>query len=52
MNEEAAKHLGHGLAWFGFWLMIGLANFGEDPACNFVKNTIGVEHATQAQTQD
>jgi len=31
MSENAAKHLGQGLAWFGFWLMIGLANFGEEP---------------------
>lgn len=29
MSEEAAKHIGTGLAWLGFWLMIGLANFGE-----------------------
>lgn len=30
MSEGAAKHIGMGIAWFGFWLMIGLANFGED----------------------
>lgn len=29
MSEEAAEKIGMGLAWFGFWLMIGLANFGE-----------------------
>jgi len=24
-------YIGTGLAWLGFWLMIGLANFGESP---------------------
>jgi len=36
MNEEAAEHIGSGMAWLGFWLgfglAIGLANFGEEPA--------------------
>jgi len=31
MNDEAGRHIGDGLCWFGFWLMIGLANFGERP---------------------
>ena len=31
MDKEAGNHIGHGLAWMGFWLMIGLANFGEEP---------------------
>ena len=31
MGEGAGKHIGEGLAWMGFWLMIGLANFGESP---------------------
>ncbi|MDH5183391.1 MAG: hypothetical protein OEX12_05820 [Gammaproteobacteria bacterium] len=30
MSEAAGKHIGQGLAWFGFWMMIGLANFGEE----------------------
>ena len=25
---DGISDLGSGLAWFGFWLMIGLANFG------------------------
>ncbi len=29
MTEKAAKYIGRGMAWCGFWLMIGLANFGE-----------------------
>ena len=28
MNDEAGKHIGKGIAWLGFWLMIGLVNFG------------------------
>tara|TARA_R110000851_G_scaffold313566_1_gene475227 strand:- start:362 stop:520 length:159 start_codon:yes stop_codon:yes gene_type:complete len=32
MHSEAAKHIGSGIAWFGFWLMIGLSNFGEEPS--------------------
>ena len=31
MGENAAKHIGNGICWFGFWLMLGLANFGEKP---------------------
>ena len=31
MSEEAGRHIGSGLGWMGFWLMIGLANFGEEP---------------------
>jgi len=29
MSEDAAKQIRDGLFWFGFWLMIGLSNFGE-----------------------
>ena len=29
MNDEAGKYIGKGLAWLGFWLMIGLVNFGD-----------------------
>lgn len=51
MNEDAARHIGSGIAWFGFWLMIGLANFGEKPsgvsdydqAINIVKSIIKKE---------
>ena len=31
MSDEAGRHIGSGLAWLGFWLMIGFANFGERP---------------------
>jgi hypothetical protein len=52
MNERAAQHIGSGIAWLGFWLMIGLANFGEEPASvsiydqtvNAVKSVIDKEH--------
>jgi len=30
MSDKAGYNLGLGMAFFGFWLMIGLANFGED----------------------
>ena len=29
MNDEAGKHIGKGIAGLGFWLMIGLVNFGD-----------------------
>jgi hypothetical protein len=35
MTEEAARHIGSSIAWFGFWLMISLAISaisGEEPA--------------------
>jgi hypothetical protein len=32
MTKEAAEQIGSGMAWLGFWLAIGLANFGEEPA--------------------
>ena len=38
MSDEAGKHIGMGLAFMGFWLMIGLANFGE--------KYIYIEHTT------
>lgn len=40
MNEEAGKHIGSGIAWFGFWLMIGLANFGEEPVVSVYDQTV------------
>ena len=44
MSEEAARHIGVGLAWMGFWLMIGLANFGEEPAVKIIDQVeIGVK---------
>ncbi|WP_272962303.1 hypothetical protein [Alcanivorax jadensis] len=24
MREEAAKHIGSGIAWFGFWIFMGM----------------------------
>ena len=33
---DGLKHVGSGLAWMGFWLMIGLANFGENPVSDTV----------------
>lgn len=24
MNEEAAKHIGNGLCWLGFWIFLGM----------------------------
>ena len=27
MNDEGARSIGKGLAWLGFWIMIGLVNF-------------------------
>lgn len=24
MNEEAAKHIGAGISWFGFWIFMGM----------------------------
>jgi len=29
MTDEGARHIGKGLAWLGFWLMVGLVNFGN-----------------------
>jgi hypothetical protein len=29
MGDQAGKYIGKGIAWLGFWLMIGLVNFGE-----------------------
>lgn len=29
MDSDAGRHIGKGLAWLGFWLMIGLVNFGH-----------------------
>lgn len=29
MNDEGARRIGKGLAWLGFWIMIGLVNFGN-----------------------
>ncbi len=33
MDVKAAEKLGYGIAWAGFWIMIGLANFGEEYNC-------------------
>ena len=27
MTEQAAKHIGYGLAWMGFWIGLGIYNF-------------------------
>ena len=40
MSDEAARHIGSGIAWFGFWLMIGLANFGEEPVVSVYDQTV------------
>jgi hypothetical protein len=40
MSDEAGRHIGSGLAWMGFWLMIGLANFGEQPTVNVYDKTV------------
>jgi len=29
MNDEAGRRIGKGIAWLGFWLMVGLVNFGQ-----------------------
>jgi hypothetical protein len=39
-HERAGAHIGSGLAWMGFWLMIGLSNFGEEPAVNIYDQTV------------
>ncbi len=40
MNAEAGKHIGGGIAWLGFWLMIGLANFGEEPIAAVIDGAV------------
>ena len=40
MSDEAGKHIGSGIAWLGFWLMIGLANFGEEPVVSVYDKTV------------
>lgn len=27
LDEKAAKHIGYGFAWLGFWIGLGLYNF-------------------------
>ena len=46
MNEKAGQHIGSGLAWMGFWLMIGLANFGEEPVITAIDATKEVINET------
>ena len=26
---DGLAHIGQGLGWFGFWLMLGMSNFGD-----------------------
>ena len=53
MNEEAAKHIGSGIAWFGFWLMIGLANFGEElPSVSIYDQTVDAVKSVIEQDDD
>jgi len=40
MDGEAGKHIGEGIAWLGFWLMIGLSNFGEEPIVTVYDQTV------------
>lgn len=40
MDAKAGEHIGSGLAWMGFWLMIGLANFGEEPIVSVYNETV------------
>lgn len=45
MSKEAAMYIGNGIAYFGFWLglglAIGLANFGEEqPSVSIYDKTV------------
>ncbi len=44
MNEKAGEKIGSGLAWMGFRLMIGLANFGESTVIHEVVDVVKKEY--------
>jgi len=53
MDKEAGMHIGQGLAWMGFWLMIGLANFGEEPIVSVYDQTVkAVESVISDEQKD
>lgn len=46
MGESAAKRIGEGIAWLGFWIGLGLYNF-QGQGCsprekNEIRETIGI----------
>lgn len=36
MSEEAAKHIGNGISWFGFWIFMGLMSLDVSTATTTV----------------
>lgn len=37
------EHIGKGITWFDFWLMIGLSNFGESKITYYNVNSASAE---------
>jgi len=51
VTDKAGEAIGSELAWLGFWLMLGLANFGEDKI-TYLTNPDVVEKTISNLIQD